>query len=337
MRHEKGPTMKAFRHLNAPNMAAAVAALREPETAVIAGGTDLLTVLKAGIQTPKNLVNLKTISALDEVQIQDKTLHIGALATLDTLEHGDVAAHFPLIARAASLVASPQIRHAATIGGNLCQHVRCWYYRHPEVHCWLKGGRSCFARQGRNRLHALFGKSPCVAVNPSDLAPVLTALEAELEVIGLEGPRRAPIDTLYALPEPARRRQTTLEPAQVLADVTLALPDTETSGIYLKIMERAAWSFAIVSAAVKVQWNGDRVEDIRIVLGGVAGKPWRVPAAEQEVQGRRIDPAAATASAEAAVREAAPLPENHYKIPLVKNLVRRALLELSAPKEKGGR
>lgn len=324
--------MKKFSHIDAADIPAALAYLAESETAAIAGGTDLLTELKKRIRTPARLVNLKTIPELRRIESDNGTLRIGALTAIAAIEKSTrVAQQAPLLQQAAALVGSPQIRNMGTLGGNLCQRVRCWYYRHPEAACWLKGGETCFARKGINRHHAVFGKCPCVAVNPSDMAPALVALDAAVHLQAADGAKKIPVEEFYRLPDSAHREQTVRDPAELIVEISIPAPAASfTSSRYIKVMERAAWSFALVSAAVRLDWQDNRVQQSRIVLGGVAGIPWRPLEAEKLLNGSRIDDALARRAGDAAVSEADPLEWNAYKIPMVKNLVKRALLALNA-------
>ena len=321
--------MNPFQHVNAPDVQTAAAWLQEPGAAAIAGGTDLITELKNRIRTPCRLVNLKSIPQMRHMDFQAGNIEIGALATIAELEESaEIAARFPALRQAAAVIGSPQLRNAATVGGNLCQSVRCWYYRHPQLRCWLKGGRTCYARTGRNRLHAVFGQGPCVAVNPSDLAPALMALDATVTIAASDASRTIPIESLYRLPDADHRAQTILMPGEIVAKVSIPPTPAGSRSVFLKLMDRAAWSFALVSAAVALQWNADRVEQAIIVLGGVAGVPWRAQAAEQLLLGQQIDESLARAVSDVCMSEAKALNDNAYKIPMVRNLIRRALLTI---------
>lgn len=325
--------MKAFQHVNARDIQHAVSALKTPGAVAIGGGTDLLTELKKRIRSAQTVVNLKTVPGLDQVQEADGAVRIGALATIDRIATDAIVRNrFPALSRAAETIGSPQIRNAGTVGGNLCQRVRCWYYRSPEVACWLKGGKTCYARKGVNRYHAVLGQCPCVAVNPSDLAPVLMALDASVFIAGSDPDRKLSMASFYRLPEADRRHQTVLPPDAVIHEVVVPIRPDDSTGVYLKAMERAAWSFALVGAAVQVDWTGDTVQNAAIVLGGMAGIPWRAEAAEKVLRGRRIDPETARAASEAAVSDARPLQWNVYKVPMVKNLLQKALLTLATGK-----
>jgi xanthine dehydrogenase YagS FAD-binding subunit len=322
--------MKSFQHIDPPDAAAALAALQSPNAEAIAGGTDLITVLKNRIREPGLLVNLKTLTDLGYIRKDEGGLRVGALTTIDAIENNPhVRDLFPGLSQAAASVGSPQIRNSGTLGGNLLQSVRCWYYRNADIHCWLKGGDTCYARQGLNRLHAILGQCPCVAVNPSDLAPALIALDAGIRTAGKAGPVEMPVAALYRLPDAGHRKQTALASGELLEGLTLPYPSADATGIYLKIMERNAWSFALVSVAVQLYWEKDAVRDSRIVLGGVAGIPWRAAAAEALLAGRRIDAALGETVAQTAVTETKPLAGNAYKVPLVRNLLARALRTLA--------
>jgi len=323
--------MKPFKHIKAPDIQTAVAMIKEPETAVIAGGTDLLTEMKKEIRHPERLVDIKGIPNMNRVRQENGELCIGALTTVADIEKNLlIKTHASLLAQAAAVVGSPQIRNRGTIGGNLCQQVRCWYYRHPEIHCWLKEGKRCFARAGLNRHHAIFGKSPCAAVNPSDLAPALIALDARVRVTSLQGTRELPVESHYKLPENRRRRQTVLNKDEVVVDIRIPVRSEAFTGLFIKMMDRETWSFALVSVATGIEWEENHVKQARIVLGGVAGSPWRVIEAEKHLTGRRMDGALAAEAGELAVSGAAPLDWNAYKIPMAKNLVKQALLDIRA-------
>ena len=323
--------MKSFKHIDTSDINTAVKALQAPDTMPIAGGTDLVTELKKDIRAPQKLVNIKRIAQLRQMSETDEMFKIGALITITDLETDpSIRERFPSLSQAAGTVGTLQLRNSGTTGGNICQSVRCWYYRHPSVHCWLKGGETCFARQGNNRLHAIFGRSPCVAVNPSDIAPVLIALGAQANVASAQGTKTVPVESLFKLPEVNRRSQNVLEAGELIETIDIPQPSKSANGVYLKIMERATWSFAMVSVAVQIDWEGQKAKDARVVLGGVAGQPWRAQGAEKLLIGQEVNEALAAKAGEAAVSEARPLEYNQYKIPMVKNLLKKAILE-SAP------
>jgi xanthine dehydrogenase YagS FAD-binding subunit len=321
--------MKNFRHVDARDLETAVRLLQEPGAKAIAGGTDLLTEMKGRIQSPETLVNLKALAELRGIREEGEHIRIGALTTLSELEYDPLIRDgAPILAQAASLAATPQLRNVGTVGGNLCQQVRCWYYRHPHVRCWLRGGEECYAEEGLNHRHAIFGASPCIAVHPSDLAPALIALDAEVRVAGPDVDGRLPLEEIYRLSDEERRERTVLGPADLITEVLVPKRPRGSRGVFLKAMERATWSFAIVSVAVQLDFEGDRVERARIVLGGVAGKPWRVREAQKLLEGQTLAEELAERVAEASVAGAQPREHNAYKILLAKSLVKRGLLEL---------
>jgi len=327
--------MDSFEHVDAPDPQTAVELLNAPNVRPIAGGTDLLTEMKSRIVAPERLVNLKTLRELKGVDESSDRIRIGALTTLTELEtHPLVTSRLPILAEAASQAATLQLRNAGTVGGNLCQQVRCGYYRHPDVDCWLKGGDRCYARDGDNAQHAIFGGSGCIAVHPSDLAPALAALDAEVRIIGPDGERTEALESIYRLPEEGRRQHTTLAEDELIAEVHVPRPEAASSGTYLKAMERATWSFALVSVAVQLRWDGDRVASASVVLGAVAGIPWRAAAAEELLRGQTLDEAFTERVGEIAVANASPFSHNGYKVPLARNLVTRALHELSTPRSE---
>lgn len=323
--------MKNFDHVDAPDLQTAVELLDSPDVRPIAGGTDLLTEMKARIAAPERLVNLKTLRDLKGVDETDDAIRIGALTTLAELEtHPLVTARVPILAQAASQAATLQLRNSGTVGGNLCQQVRCGYYRHRDVDCWLKGGEKCFAWNGDNSHHSIFGGSGCIAVHPSDLAPALVALDAEVRIVGPEGERTEPLESIYKLPEEGRRQRTTLANDELIVEVRVPRPSADSQGLFLKAMERATWSFALVSVALQLHGNGDRVDDASMVMGAVAGIPWRVQAAEALLPGQTLDDDLIDRVAQISVANASPFAHNGYKVPLARNLVRRALRELAS-------
>lgn len=323
--------MKDFEHATATTVRAAVAALRDGwRSRIIAGGTDLLGLMKAGVARPERLVDVKPIRDLRYIRFdQAEGLRLGALATLDEVDSSEVVDRlFRAVRQAASLAATPQLRNVGTVAGNLCQESRCWYYRGPFP-CWLKGGQTCYARGGDNRYHAILGGDGCVTVHPSDLATALMAMDARVKLLGPHGERGMPLDGFLTIPRARHRRLNALRPGELLLEVVVPVPPSGSSSLYLKAMDRGAWSFALVAVAAHVVWDGPIVRDIRVVLGGVAPVPWRVPAAEDEVRGRELTEDVAWRAGEVAVADALPLQHNRYKVALARSLVARALVKLA--------
>lgn len=322
--------MRAFDHSAVRSADEAVAALRAHDGAsLIAGGADLLSLMKADVIAPVHLIDLKPARELRGVSVSsDGAVRLGALTTLAEIERdATLAERLPILRAAVREAATPQLRNMATLGGNLMQRNRCWYLRGPYA-CWQKGGDTCFARDGQNKLHAIFDDGPCVAVHPSDLAPALLALDARVEVVGPTGARALAIDELLQAPTSERRHETTIAADEVIVAVTIPAQPAGARGVYLKLMERQAWAYALVSAAAQVALTaGGEVERARIALGGVANAPRRVPAVEALLVGRPITPALAAQAAEVAIAGAAPLAHNAYKLQLARELTRRAILQ----------
>jgi xanthine dehydrogenase YagS FAD-binding subunit len=322
--------MHPFEHTTAASAEEALALLGQqpgPGTQLIAGGTDLLPLMNEGLASPARLIDIKPVRALRYLRFDpDGTLRIGALTTLTDLERdAAVAERLPLLQQAVRDAATPQLRAVATVGGNLVQQNRCWYYRGP-YECWLKGGEECFARGGQDRYHAIHLHGPCVAVHPSDLAPALVALDAMVKIAGpRRGSRTIPVEQLLVPPTADRRSLHQLGPGELITEITVPAQPQGARGVYLKAMDRAAWAFALVSAAVQLTIAKGRVERARLVLGGVANVPWRVSAAEG-LRGQALTPERAAQVAESAVAGATPLPHNQFKVPLARELARRALL-----------
>lgn len=321
-------TMQNFEHCQASNLAATLSLLAEPKTEGYAGGTDLLGELKRGIRKVQRLVNLQGLKELGRISTEDERgLGIGALCSLEEIgQHPEIRNQYPVLAQAISSAATPQLRNMGTLGGNLCQHPRCWYFRNRQFPCWLKGGQRCFAVDGENPYHAILGRGICQAVHPSDLAPALISLRARIRIAGLAGNREIPLEELYQKPEPDHRRMTVLRPGELLTEVFLPRPSNDSKGIYLKAMERKAWAFALVSVAVRIKINNEQLQEVRIALGGVAPIPWRVKGAEDILQGQRLTGDIIARAAEEALPDARPLRDNAYKVPLAKGLIKKALV-----------
>ncbi|MBW3624838.1 MAG: xanthine dehydrogenase family protein subunit M [Armatimonadetes bacterium] len=310
----------------------------EGATRPLAGGTDLLTLMKADIVSPDRLVNLKRLGELPSgIKETGDGVTLGALTTLTEIERSPLLRRrCPALTEAASLAATPQLRNMATIGGNLLQRPRCWYYRNSLFHCWLKGGDDCPACDGQNQYHALFGGGPCYAVHPSDLAPALLALDAEVILKSRNGERRVSLSEFFALPEEGRRTETTIREGELVTALRIPPHPEGTRSTYLKAMDRKVWAFALVGVAAAVRLEGKRIEEVRLVLNGVAPVPWRVREAEGELIGSEVGGELFTHVSETALKGARPLEHNAYKIPLLKTLIRRALETLTETEVPSG-
>ena len=291
----------------------------------------MLTLMKADLYAPQRLIDIKRLAELDNrIEEEPSGLTIGALTTLAQLEEDPrVRARFPALTQAAALAATPQLRHMATIGGNLLQRPRCWYFRNPRIPCWLKGGDDCPARVGQNQLHALFDVSPCVAVHPSDPATALVALDGSVRLRGTAGVRELSVAELFAPPTDDRRTETVIQSDELI--VSLRIPTRPGAhSTYLKAMDRKVWAFALAGVAAAIQMDGGRIVAARVVLGGVAPLPWRSTAAENILTGAKVSDAVIARAAAVALDGAQPLAHNGYKITLTQALVRRALQELTS-------
>jgi xanthine dehydrogenase YagS FAD-binding subunit len=295
---------------------------------ILAGGTDLLDELKEGLIRPERLVNLKANVNLRTIRFDSTAgLRLGALAILSDIEHHqDVAHNYPAVLEALGVLASPQIRNMATVGGNLCQRPRCWYYRDHELFCKRKGGPICYAVGGENAYHAILGGHACFSVHSSDLAPALMAYDAKLTYAGPAGRKTIALQDFFIGPDVDITRETLLQQNEVVEEVHLPPPGPGSRGVFLKVRDRNAWDFATLSVAAVLEMDGRTCRRARIVLGAVAPIPWPVPEADRVLSGAAITEKVAAEAAEAAVRGAQPMSTNAYKAPLAKRLVRRAIL-----------
>jgi len=325
--------MKAFEWTNPTNINEAVKLLSggtgdiDEAPRPIAGGQDLLTTMKDYTTRPTRLVNLKTVKGMNRLSLDSKGLTIGALTTLTDLEeHQGIRRNMPGLAEAAHSIATPQIRNLGTVGGNLCQRPRCWYFRLEEVVCLKKGGSECYAATGENKYNAIFGGGPSYIVHPSDLAPMFLALGARITVVGPAGKKVIPIDKFFTLPSEGNiRRENVLKNDEIITEIFVPASPFAARSTYLKFKERDSLDFALASVAAAVQLSGNTVKDARIVLGGVAPIPWRVPAAEKYLTGKTLNKDVLTEAGKIALAEAKPFDKNAYKVPLAQTLVRRAL------------
>ncbi len=332
-------TIHRFAHADAASLQEVVAALDET-CLPLGGGTDLVAMMKAGLMAPERLVNLKTLPDHHGVRPGDGGWRIGALMTLADLAADPAVAEAPALASLVEAVldsASPQLRTMATLGGNLLQRPRCWYFRNPEVPCWRKGGRRCFAFRGENKYHTLLGGGPCYAPHPSDPAVALLALGAAVRLSGPAGDRTLALDDFYVTPTRDAQRAdgyhpvTVLAPDEVLVEVLIPGSAANARSAYVKLMERGVWDFALVSVAVNLALSdAGQVAAARVALGGVAAVPWRATEAEEALLGGSLTPEAIDRAAEAVVAGTRPLEHNAYKVDQLKAALRQALRRWTA-------
>ena len=326
--------MKSFTNANPRSLPQAVKAAQQARaaghTAVLAGGgSDLLGMIKDHLVEPDVLVHLRAVKGLDQVASENGGARIGGQITLDSLAgHSLIRGRFAVLAEAAESVATPQIRNAGTLAGNLCQRPWCWYFRNGFP-CYKAGGNQCFSVTGENQFHAIFGGGPSFIVHPSDTAPALVALDAQFRIAGPKGERTVAASDFFVLPRQNAARENALGEDEVLASIHVPALAAGVRSTYHKILDREAWTHAVVSAAIVLDMDKDVCRSARVVLGGVAPIPWRVPEAEKLLAGQRITPELAAQAGEAALNGANPLAKNAYKVPLTKAVVRRTVLQLA--------
>jgi len=316
-----------FVYQQAGSMEDALRRLAEPRALPMGGGTDLLVTIDEGIYSPEAVVDLRGIPASDGVELrEDGSVRIGASARVEQLANDPVVLErYGVLAQACSVVGTPALREMGTIGGNLCQRPRCWYFRRG-ISCYKNGGSSCPAREGENQYHAIIDGGPCYVVHPSDPAVALTALDAEVEIRSVKGERIVSIEDFYVLPRERLDHETILRPGEVVTAVLL--PAAAAGGVqrYHKLMQREAWDFALVSIAGCRRPDGD----VRIVLGGVAPRPWRVNSSiEEDVASGGLDEDTIATLAERALYDAKPLSKNGFKVELAQTLIRDVIREIA--------
>ena len=319
-----------FTYVRPSTLAEAVRLLSVPGAHAHGGGTDLLGCLRDRVFPAEVLVSLAGLAYLKGIRrTLDGSLAIGALTTLAEIAASpEVQRDYPTLASAAASAASPQLRNQGTIGGNLCQRPRCWYFR-GDFHCARKGGEKCFAVEGENQFHCVFGGDVCFIVHPSDPAPAVVALEGMVRIAGPGGPRSVAAEEFFVLPSTDYTRETVLAAGEVVTEVVLPPQPPGTRGAYRKVRARGSWDFALAGAAIVVGLSGGRVARARIVLSGAAPVPWPVPEAAAALVGQRLTPAVVERAAAIAVKGAQPLANNAYKVDLLRGAVAEALLEVA--------
>ncbi|OGD12994.1 MAG: hypothetical protein A2V76_03705 [Candidatus Aminicenantes bacterium RBG_16_63_14] len=310
---------------------AALLAESEEPVAMMAGGTDLIDELKSGVATAGLVVDLRTVAGLAGITPEKDGLRVGVMTrVVELAEDAVVARDYPSLKEAALSLATPQLRNVGTVGGNLCQRPRCWYYRDPQVVCRKKGGFNCFAFQGRNKYHAIFGGSGCFIVCPSDLAPALISLGAKATIGTAKGDKVVALEQFYAPPEVDVTRENVLAKGQFLKDVRVPAPKAGQRAAYVKLKERGTWDFALVSAAVAGVVNDGAFAEIAVVMGGVAPTPWRLRKAEDALRGKPVSEALVRQAADAALKDASPMRENGFKADLVFAALKEAVMAAAA-------
>jgi xanthine dehydrogenase YagS FAD-binding subunit len=300
-----------------------------PGVTVKAGGVDLIDRLKEGLDAPKRLVNLRGVDGLDGIKQLGTPgeLILGPLATLGQIaESQDVRGRWPALAEACAHAATPQIRNMATIGGNLVQRPRCWYFRSADFHCRKKGGSICYAQHGENQFHAIFANETCAIVHPSSVSTALVAYGASVKLRGKRGERTLPLEQFFALPDKDPTRENVLGDDELVVEVRLPATTPTTRAAYHKAVEKESFDWPMADVAVVLEMNGRTCKSASIVLGAAAPVPWRAKSSEAILGGRAIDERAAEAAANAAMQGATPLAKNGYKLPIFRAIVRRTIL-----------
>ena len=298
------------------------------DAAVLAGGTDLISLMKEYVVTPKRVVNIKNIEGLNGIHSNAEGMTIGALVTMEELlEDKTTRTEFPALTHAAEGITSPQIRAMGTVGGDLCQRPRCWYFRNGYGLLAKDETGKSLVPGGENRYHAILGNSgPAYFVNPSSLAPALIALEAKLQLVGPKGQREVRVADFFVIPKSDNQRESVLQHNEVLASIVIPASSRGLRSATYEVRHKTALDWPLAAAAVAVKLEGGKVTSSKIVLGHVAPIPWQANEAGKELTGKAINESLAAGVGEAAVRGAKPLSQNAYKVKLAKVAVKRALL-----------
>ncbi|MEN3293112.1 MAG: xanthine dehydrogenase YagS FAD-binding subunit [Burkholderiales bacterium] len=321
--------MNSFLYERAANIEDAVRRAQQPGARFIGGGTNLLDLVKGGVEQPVRLIDVSRLALSDIAELPGGGMRIGALASnSDTANHPLIRQRYPLLSQALLAGASPQLRNMATVGGNLMQRTRCYYFYDTAFDMCNKRvpGSGCAAKDGYNRIHAILGASEqCIAVNPSDMSVALAALDAVVRVRGPKGERTIAFADFHRLPGDTPDKDTTLAQGELITAVDLPASSFAGHSYYLKVRDRASYAFALVSVAAALDLRDGVVRNARVAMGGVAHKPWRAVDAENALAGRALDPASIEDAAKLAVRGAKPYRHNAFKVELAQRAVIRAL------------
>jgi CO/xanthine dehydrogenase FAD-binding subunit len=324
--------MRSFEYLRAENTASAISEASAPETKFLAGGTTLLDLMKLNVERPARLIDITRLSGLDTIEVSDDVIRIGALAKMSHVaDHVDLKAAAPALSESLWRAASAQLRNMASIGGNLMQRTRCMYFRDPGAYSNCNKrvpGSGCAALEGVNRNHAVLGTSDnCIAIYPGDFAVSLTAFDARVLVRG-QVDRTIPIDDFYRLPGATPHIEHDLAAGEMIVGIEIPRSVALERSHYLKVRDRASYEFAAASAAVGIELENDgkTIRDVRIAVGGVATKPWRLRSVEDALRGKTMDEATLKSAAATAIEGARSNGHNAFKIELTPKVVARALM-----------
>ena len=323
--------MSNFAYVRPKTIQEAVKHLSSDGARIHAGGTDLLGCLRDEVFGAKKIVSINHLKDLEGIRItKEGGVRIGAVTTISELANNKIVQErYPALAKGASEVASPQLRNQGTLGGNICQKPRCWYYR-GEFHCLRKGGDRCYAYEGENHFHCILGSGGiCYIVHPSDTVPALVAYEALAQIVGSKGTRKVPIGKFHVLPSQDVQKETVLKSNEIITEILLPPPVQGLRSSYRKVRTRRSWDFALAGVALALQFKDDRVEKARVVLSGAAPIPWRSREVEEAITGKRLDNDTISKAAEAAVKNAEPLKHNAYKVPLFRGVIEEELSKIA--------
>jgi xanthine dehydrogenase YagS FAD-binding subunit len=313
--------LKPFDYLVAEQLDAAIAEYGKGQSALMASGIDLLDLMKERVESPATVISIGRLKDQRYIREENDGIHVGCLTTLADIARNELLkTKYAVLHQAAAEAATPQIRERATVGGNLCQRPRCWYFRNKEFICLKKGGDTCFAVDGENRYHAIFGGGPSYIVHPSNIAPAIVALDGTIVVRSADGKsQRVKAADFFVLPEKSLESENILKPGQIISEVTLPEPPSQSATVELREKQSFDWPVAMACVA---RFNGGW----RVCLGAVAPIPWLSKPAMVALGSKKITPQLAAAASEAAVRDALPMTENEYKVQLTKVATKRALL-----------